>query len=548
MSNEWDTVVVGSGVGGLVCACYLAAAGLRVLVLEQHDVAGGNAHVFRRRRAYEFDVGVHYLGDCGDDGILPAILGGLGLRDRVRFLEMDRDGFDRIVLPSVTLDVPKGWARYRERLAAALPGEAAGIAAFTGIAESVADLVRRNLLDPLSPAELIRRRADDVRWSRRTLTQLFDHCGLSDRARTLVAAQSGNYGSAPSRTSVATHAAMLDHYMRGAYYPQGGGQALVAALVEALEAHGGELRTRCRVARVPTSGGRARGVLLDDGRLISAPLVVSNADYLRTVLELCDAFPERAVERARAATMRLPMAVLYVGLNAELPPLPNANVWAWPREDIERLYQELYAGRFDTVPFAFLSFASGKEPVPSACPPGHGNFQVMTLCPPRYAGWGTTAGERYRRNAAYLMAKRRLTEQLIAMAERLIGPFQRDIAHLELATPLTHERYVLSSGGSPYGLERWGTLTARPDVRSDVEGLYLAGQNTKYGGGIAGAALSGIACAGQILGRPGLLGEVHGGVTLADPARLPHREPGWDALQVSRGRARRDARGLARIG
>ncbi|MER5326829.1 FAD-dependent oxidoreductase [Streptosporangium roseum] len=84
--SAWDVIVVGAGVGGLVCAAYLAASGRRVLVVEQHDVAGGNGHAFRRR-SYRFDVGVHYLGDCGPDGILPAILNGLGLRDRVRFVD-----------------------------------------------------------------------------------------------------------------------------------------------------------------------------------------------------------------------------------------------------------------------------------------------------------------------------------------------------------------------------------------------------------------------------------------------------------------------------
>ncbi|MER6799909.1 phytoene desaturase family protein, partial [Amycolatopsis mediterranei] len=115
-AQRWDAIVVGSGIGGLVCAGYLVASGMRVLVLEQHDVAGGNSHVFRRRRAYQFDVGVHYLGDCGPDGLLPRVLSGLGLADRVRFHPMDPDGFDRIVLPSVTVDVPTGWDRYADRL------------------------------------------------------------------------------------------------------------------------------------------------------------------------------------------------------------------------------------------------------------------------------------------------------------------------------------------------------------------------------------------------------------------------------------------------
>jgi all-trans-retinol 13,14-reductase len=558
----WDVIVVGSGIGGLVCAAYLAVSGCRVLVLEQHDVAGGNAHAFRRRRAYQFDVGVHYLGDCGPGGILPGILDGLGLHDRVRFAEMDRDGFDRILLPGRTIEVPVGWSRYRDRLTAALPADAAGIATFVRICETVAGGLRRRLLAPQagpgdSPGGLSAQ-LGELRWARRSLTNLFDHCGLSPAARTALAAQSGNYGAAPCEVSVMTHASTMDHYLRGAYYPVGGGPALVAALVEVLEAHGGELRTRAMVRQVMLDDGGARGVELADGQQFLAPVVVSNADYRRTILELCAdgaGFPPRLVEQAQAATMRLPLAALYLGLDLPRPDLGNANIWRFATEDIEGAYARLRAGAWDEPPFfVFISVASAKEPGSNACPSGHTNLQVMTLCPPSVRSWGVpdgpAAGFRYRRHPGYLAAKQSLTAALLAGLEDAIGPVRDHIVHLETATPLTQERYTLGTGGTPYGLNRWGPPGGPPDARPGVDtcvpGLYLAGQSTRYGSGIGGVAISGIMCAAQILGTS-LLPEAYGGRVFADPSVLPERLPGWDALAVSRGRDRRTARGLARI-
>jgi all-trans-retinol 13,14-reductase len=545
---DWDAIVIGAGVGGLVCAAYLAASGRRVVVIEQHDMAGGNG-VFHRRSC-QLDAGVHYLGDCGPDGILPAILNGLGLRDRVTFLEMDQDGFDRIIMPGLTVDVPAGWSRYRQRLIGVLPREADGITEFTRVCESIADAGRRSLL--AQGPETGGGSRGDLLWGRCSLAELFDHCGLSTVARTVLAAQSGNYGAAPRDVSVATHAAVTDHYLRGAYYPAGGGQAMIASLVEVIEAHGGELWTRCAARRVSLDDGGVSGVELADGRQIAAPLVVSNAGYRRTILELCDdgaGFPKDLVARASASTTRLPWAVLYLTLDIALPDLPNANIWWFPSEDIERGYARLHEGVQDELPFVFISFA----PVEDGESAGHSSLQVMAMRPPGHAPWGVAGGPadgvRYRRGPAYLQAKRWLTEALLAAAEKAMGPLRDHIVHMEAATPLTHERYTLGSGGTPYGLSSRGKRGRRPDGRpgigTSVPGLYMVGQSTRFGNGIAGVAVSGIMCASEIIGRS-LLPEVHAGATLGDPSLLPERPPGWDPVAVSRGRGRRDPRGLAR--
>jgi all-trans-retinol 13,14-reductase len=551
----WDAVVVGAGIGGLVCGAYLAASGRSVLVLEQHDVAGGNSQVFRRRRAYEFDVGVHYLGDCGPDGVLPAILAGVGLRDRVTFRPMDFDGFDRILLPGLRFDMPAGWAAYRRRLRATLPADAAGVDAFLDVCAAVGRETRESLLstDELTLGSLLARAPTVVGWGRRTLAELFDHCGLSTRARTVLAAQSPNYGMGPAQATVALHASVTDHYLRGAYYPAGGGQLLAASLVEVIESHGGELRSRCRVERILVSDGAATGVGLADGTVVRSALVVSNADYRRTMLDLVgpEHLPARLVAKTVNAEMALPLATLYLALNRELPARPNANVWWHAGDDIGDYYAGLAAGCTD-VRFLFISFASIKDPhSATVCPPGHSNFQVMTLCPPGYDSWGVRQapvdGGRYRRDAQYQAEKARLTAAMLDAAESVLGPFRDAIVHCEMATPLTHERYTRSTGGTPFGLARWGSADgARPATRTSVKGLHVVGASTGHGCGITGVAVGGIACAGQILGRR-LMAEVHAGAVLADPARLPERPDGWDPLAVSRGIARRDDRGLARI-
>ena len=538
-------IVIGSGIGGLTCAAYLAVNGHRVRVLEQGAVLGGNSHVFRRNAAYEFDAGVHYLGDCGPDGVLPAILRGLAVADRVRFRELDPDGFDEIVLPGLRMRMPVGWDRYLDRLTGTMPAERDALREFVRIASAVAGEMRWTLLSAVDtePAEILRRTPNAVRWARHTLTELFDHCGLSARARTVLAAQALNYGVGPAEATVGMHASVTDHYLRGAAYPVGGGQTLAATLTEVITAHGGTVRTRRRVERIVVDDGRAVGVQLAGGQRLDASVVVSNADYPRTVTELAGEqhFPKSIGNRARAALMGFPLVVLYVGLGTELPGRPNANVWWHDNDDIDAAFDRLARDEFDVPPSVFISFASAKDPdTPAIRPPGHANFEVMALCPRSWQRWGVTGDPAgYRHDPVYLAEKQRVTEAMLVAAERALGPFRDRITHLELATPLTQHRYTRSTGGSPFGLARWGGTGARPDTRTSLPGLYVVGQSTRYGSGITGVAVSGIACAGQILGRP-LLREVYSGAVLGDARLLPVRGADWDPLRVCGGSAPRN--------
>ena len=395
---DWDAIVIGSGLGGLTAAAYLATNGRRVLVLEQHYVAGGNAHVFRRKRAFEFDVGVHYIGDCAPGGTIPTVLRGVGLEGKIEFLELDPDGFDTVIYPGLTFRVPKGWDRYRERLVAAFPDDETALHRCLDVFEKLLAEMRAVQDAGATPdlAQLLPKIPTLMRWGGRALSDLFDDCALGVKARAVILAESGAYAVAPSRTPVAVHAGFLDHYLKGAYYPKGGGQVLPARLIEVLRANGGEVRTRARVQRILIEDGKAVGVRMKSGEELRAPIVISNADLKRTMQEMVGTEHMSPQTAARIASYRmaLPIFCVYLGLDIDLRErMPNTNYWYCDSFDIESIYQACYEGRLPEHFPMLITTASVKDPhTPRIAPVGCSSIEIMTWVPANYDVWSVHEG------------------------------------------------------------------------------------------------------------------------------------------------------------
>ena len=437
-NNNWDVIVIGSASAASPPPhTSPRTAGARSSI-EQHYVAGGNSHVFRRKALkgkleLEFDVGVHYIGDCEPGGLIPSVLRGVGLEGKIEYVEMDPDGFDTLMFPGLTVRVPRGWDRYRDRLVEALPDDETGIHRCVGVLEALADEMPRIPLPP-KPEDLPRLMQEFpnfFRWGMRPLSALFDDCGLGQKARAVLSAESGTYALPPSKTPVLLHSMLMDHYIRrGAYYPKGGGQVFAAHLVDVLRSNGGELRTRVRVDRILVKDGHVQGVRLTDGEEITAPIVISNADLKRTYFELLgeEHIKPQTASRIKQLKMALPLFCVYLGLDTDLRGrIPNTNYLYFPSYDVEGMYQDCFEGRLPSNLMLYITSGSVKDPeTDHIAPKGYTSLEIMTLVPADYPLWniekGPAAGEKYHRNPDYKSAKQQLTDAICeAIIRQSIG-------------------------------------------------------------------------------------------------------------------------------
>lgn len=520
-----DVIVIGAGPGGLSCAAYLSALGRKVIVVDRHTVPGGNMSCFTHRdpasgQEYEFDVGLHYLGDCGPGGSLRSVLDPLGVRPE--YLPMDPDGYDTLLFgngPVPEFRVPAGLPAYREALIAAFPTEQEAIEQYIGLLRDVHTMTHAGMRQvPGLVAPAFR----TARLLNATLAQVFDRIGASPRLRTVLAAINGTYGLPPARASFFIHAGVFLHYAQGGWYPHGGGQPIADALARVVRNHGGEVLLRTQAEEILTSGGAVRGVRVRrpaaDRRRglpeqILAPAVVSNADLKRTLLELlpADALPASLRNRTSRMVMAAPLFIDYLILDRDLAAegARNTNWWVYPDDDIDAAYSAAAAGRTGPA-FAYLTSASLKDPAnPRLARSGQTNLQVMTVAPADHRFWGLqgpgpVGGESYRRNRQYALRKQQYHVAVLAAAERAIPGISRAVVFHESATPITHERFVRSSGGTSYGLAATPSqmLLKRPGSATSVKGLWVAGANTRSMHGISGTLGGGMATAATVAGVP----------------------------------------------
>lgn len=501
-STRYEAVVIGAGLGGLATAAILSRRGRRVLVIEQHHTAGGSATVFRRP-GYVFDVGVHYVGDCGPGGSVEVLLREAGVEQR--FLPMDEDGYDTLCFPDgMRFAYPRGLARFETRLLATFPAEARGVRRWCAFLRQVRRLMDagdrpwRQLLAPLqSPFA--------VRHLHSTLDGVLETCTGNARLRAVLCGPHLDHAVAPSRVAAVAHAGVINHYLSaGAFYPEGGGQVTSDRLVDVIEANGGRVLLNARADRILVEGGAAAGVMFSHAHrgecTVRAPVVVSDADLKLTYQRLLPADTVPAPLRATVDGYEMApgIAALYLGVTRQaLGPgcSRNTNYWVFPSDDVEQDYAALRDGRFAAQPTVYLTLSSAKDPAQNVAPDGVVNLQALALAPSTPEAWGasTPDGGCDRFAPAYRARKKQLADRLLKGAEVVFPGIRAGIVYQEMATPLTHARLTSATGGSAYGIAATPAQfnRSRPGTTTHVPGLLLAGASTRSAHGVLGALKSG---------------------------------------------------------
>jgi len=509
--ESWDAIVIGSGMGGLAAAALLARhAGKRVLVLERHYVAGGFTHVFHRP-GYEWDVGVHYIGETqSPDSPVRAMFDHLS-EGRLEWNSMP-DVYDRIRIGDREYEFVAGISKFRERMKSYFPSDAVAIDRYVAAVLACSQLVGRFFAGKALPPAIGRLaggflRAPFFRWSDRTTAEILGQITQNRELIGVLTAQWGNYGLPPSQSSFAAHViTTAAHFLGGGSYPIGGASSIAASIVPVIENTGGKILVSAEVDEILLDRrGRAAGVRMRDGREVRTELVISDAGATSTYRRL---LPRSApgvasvLDELRPLAASMSYVCLYAGLKQSAAELgfDGANLWVHPGYDHDANFARSLEQPF-RPPVVFISFPSAKDPDFARRHPGRATIEV--IAPVRYEWFRSWENSRWKkRGADYDGLKETLTAKLQAELESQVPAVRGKLDYVELSTPLSTRHFMNSACGEAYGFAatpaRFRARCLAP--RTPVRNLYLTGQDACILG-VTGAMSGGFLCASAILGR-----------------------------------------------
>ena len=501
VNKHYDTIIIGSGMGGLATAAILSKEGQKVLVLERHYTAGGFTHVFKRK-GYEWDVGIHYIGEVQKNEKLIKKLFDYVTNGKLHWADMG-DIYDRIFIGDKVYDLVKGVKNFKSKMLEYFPEEEKAIDKYVDLVFAARKASKMYYINKTLPNFLSQllgffMSRPFYKLSDRTTYEVISSLTDNQELIKVLTGQYGDYGLPPKQSSFAMHASVVCHYFDGGSFPIGGSSQIVKTIEPVITKYGGIILIKAEVKEINIVENTATGVTMIDDKVFTANNIISGAGIMTTFDKLLSkdiAIKHNLKEKLQKVDRSVAHVSLYIGLedSPENLQLPKTNFWIYPDDCDHDTCVERYMNDIEQpLPLVYISFPSAKDPDWVNRYPGRSTIDIITLVPyDTFAPWDGTKW--MKRGSDYKKLKEKIAQRLLQELYKKLPHLEGKVAYYELSTPLTTQHFINYDKGEIYGLShdpsRFRQKFLKP--KTDIKNFYLTGQDIATAG-IGGALVSAV--------------------------------------------------------
>jgi all-trans-retinol 13,14-reductase len=499
--ENFDVLIIGSGMGGLVCADILGKEGFKVCVVEKNKQIGGSLQTYARDKVI-FDSGVHYLGGLAKGQNLYQIFKYLGIMDKLKLQLQDVDAFDKILIEGDDNEycMAQGYENFIDKLLVHFPGEEKALRAYC---DKMKEICSKFPLYNLRSSSNMNEKSDVLEFDTKAY---IDSITTNEKLRVVLAANNALYAGQPDKTPLYVHALILNSYIESSWKCIDGGSQIAKLLAHSIKENGGKIIRNCEVKKIAEEGGLAGYVELQDGSRMYAKYFISNIHPVKT-FEMTDTPLIKNAYRNRLKSLENSVSAFTINV-------------VFKKESFKYFKHNYYCVTEQDV----WTAANHTE---ENWPLGYAIFCAPSSRSEEYAegltilaymhffeveAWKDTVNTTLNENdrgETYNQFKKRKAETLLDAVERKFPGLRDSIKTYYTATPLSYRDYIGNDDGSLYGIVKdyKHTLKTFISPRTKLPNLFLTGQNLNLHG-ILGASMSAIVTCCALLGNDDIVAKI----------------------------------------
>ena len=496
--TKYDTVIIGSGLGGLISGFILSKEGMNVCVLEQHSKVGGNLQTFTRD-ACIFDTGMHYIGSMGEGQYLHKYFKYFELTDKLRLKQLDIVGYDSITFDNddTEYQMAQGYENFIGQLLRYFPEEKSSLERYTSTLKAIVNDF------PLYDLSQVDTYTIDVTILEKCAMRLLNNVTNNERMKNVLAGAFSLYAGNPESTPLYIHASVRDSLINSCWRPVDGSQQIADLLVEGIRKYGGTVLTSSRVKEFDISKEKVDAVILENGEKIYAENFISNAHPV-SALNMIGEGKIRKIYRKRIIGLENTWGAfsLYVILKKDSFPYLNKNFFHYNATGILGAIndEEHWPDNYYFYTPATSTTSKYAE-------------SIVVMADMQFEEVKQWLGSRVnKRGEDYESFKKRKAEKMLDALEKRLPGIREKVVKYYTSTPLTFRDYTGTAKGSAYGIMKdcHDPLGSIILPRTKISNLFFTGQNINLHG-ILGVTASAVITCSEIVGLKYLTKKISNG-------------------------------------